>query len=84
MKSHFLVPVAAQPGAFGMAAWRRGLPGVAKPVPLRVPPGLTPEQLADPKGSRPGGGPARQGVHVSPQPEAVRMLVAILRGSHPR
>ncbi len=78
MKSH-LVSALALAGTFGMALAAQPTER-AKPAPLKLPPGLTPEQLADPKEA------ARVAdlldkEYPSPQPEAVRMLVAILRGS---
>jgi thiol-disulfide isomerase/thioredoxin len=78
MKSLFVVAVALA-GAFGMALAAQPT-APAKPGQLKLPSGVTPEQLADPKEA------ARVAElldkeYPSPQPEAVRMLVAILRGS---
>jgi Ca2+-binding EF-hand superfamily protein/thiol-disulfide isomerase/thioredoxin len=65
-------------GVIGLATAAQ--PPTVKAPPLKLPPGVTPEQLADPKEAARVADLVEKD-YPSPQPEAVRMLVAILRGS---
>jgi alkylhydroperoxidase family enzyme len=78
MKARFVL-VAMMVGCFALTgAAQRGKP--VTPPPLKLPDGVTPDQLADPKeAGRVADLLDKQ--YPTPQPEGVRMLVAILRGS---
>ncbi len=78
MKRRF-VTVALVAGLFALTVAAQQ-PRPASPPPLKLPDGVTPEQLADKKeAARVADLLDKQ--YPAPQPEGVRMLVAILRGS---
>ena len=77
MPSH---PILAATAALLLAAGAVAQPAGSRPPTLKLPEGITPESLADPKEA------ARvadllETRYPAPRPEGVRMLVAILRGS---
>jgi thiol-disulfide isomerase/thioredoxin len=78
MKTRFML-VALVAGLFGLTTAAQP-PKPAPPKPLKLPEGVTPESLTDAKeAARVADWLDKE--HPAPQPEAVRMLVAILRGS---
>jgi hypothetical protein len=77
MTSRLLLAPAA---ALLLAAAAVAQPADTRPPPLKLPDGVTPESLADPKEATRVADLLEQ-QYPAPRPEGVRMLVAILRGS---